>query len=248
MRPWRPPELPLVGGVAASILLSAGGELQEEHIRWDPCYRVIATEYAGENLFDRLVDEQDLIKRQTQLEMAQQIADLTNPVIQDRLGEIELVPLRDRIYGPGTGLIMAAFTYPTNPSRFSNGEFGAYYATNDRDTAIAESSYHAANSLRGSGPCVVEKSVIEAVLDATLVDVRQGCPSPPGIYDLEDYSTGQALGELVRKLDGYGIVYDSMRRAAGECAAVFRPPALRNAQAVQTILFDWNGEEIVGVR
>lgn len=234
MKPWPP----------AALL---AGDLQEEHIRWRPCYRVIAKEYAGENLFDRLIDERDLLKRQEELEAAQQIADLTNPVVQDKLGDIELVPLADRMYGPGTGLIMAAFTFPTAPSRFSNGQFGCYYATKARETAIAESTHHAKNALAGSGPCVCEKTIVEANLDATLVDVRKGRPSPEGIYDLEDYAVGQAFGELIKGLNGYGIVYDSVRDRSGECVALFRPKALSNARAAETIRYEWNGEDIVRV-
>lgn len=246
MRPWRPPELPVLGGAAPAIHLPAG-DLQETDVRWHPCYRIIASEYAGENLFDRLIDERDLVKRKDELEAAQQIADLTNPVVQDKLGEIELVPMADRIYGPGTGLIMAAFTFPSGPSRFSNGQFGTYYATKARETAIAESTYHARNSLAGSGPCVLEKTVVEADLAATLVDVRSGRPRPEGIYD-DEYSVAQAFGELVRNLKGYGILYDSARHEGGECVAVFRPNVLSRAQAAQTLLFEWNGSEIVDVR
>lgn len=194
------------------------------------------------------MDEADLQKRRDELEATQQIADLTNPHVQDILGEIELVPLADRIYGPGSGLIMAAFAFPGNPSRFSDGTRGTYYAASDRDTAIAESRYHDEIVLQGSAPCVVEKTVIETQLDATLVDVQRGRPCPPGIYDPNDYAAGQALGALVRRLEGFGVLYDSVRRPGGECAAVFRPPALTKAQAVQTLLYEWDGSRIVAVR
>ncbi len=47
---------------------------------------------------------------------------LTNPRLRDEVGDIELVPPEDRICGPGTTAIMAAFTH-LNPggSRFSDG-------------------------------------------------------------------------------------------------------------------------------
>jgi len=195
-----------------------------------------------------LVDEADFQRRRDELEATQQIADLTNPHVQAMLGEIELVPLADRIYGPGSGLIMTAFAFPGNPSRFSDGTRGTYYAASDRDTAIAESRYHDEIVLQGSPPCVVEKTVIEAALFAMLVDVRGGRPCPPSIYDPQDYAAGQAFGALVRRLEGFGVLYDSVRRRGGECAAVFRPPALRNALVVQTVLYEWDGSRIAAVR
>jgi hypothetical protein len=164
------------------------------------------------------------------------------------LGEIELVPPADRIYGTGSGLIMAAFAFPGNPSRFSDGTRGTYYAAYDRLTAVAESRYHDEIVLRGSAPCVLEKTVIEADVDASLVDVRDGQPRPSGIYDSTDYAAGQAFGALVRRLEGFGVLYDSVRQPMGECAAIFRPPALRHAQAAQTLLYEWDGAGIVAVR
>ena len=163
-------------------------------------------------------------------------------------GNIELVPLSDRIYGIGSGLIMAAFAFPSRPSRFSDGTNGTYYAAFDLETAIAECRHHDEIFLQGSGPSVLEKTVVHAELDATLVDVRNGHPSPPHIYDPLDYATGQEFGGLVRRLEGFGILYDSVRNRSGECAAIFRPPALRHAQAVQTLYFDWDGTRIVAVR
>jgi len=54
-----------------------------------------------------------------------------------------LVPIEDRVSGPGTTPIMAAFTH-LNPegSRFSDGLFGLYYCSQRLETAWAEVRYH----------------------------------------------------------------------------------------------------------
>ena len=178
----------------------------------------------------------------------QQIADLTNPYIQHEAGQIELVPIGDRIYGMGAGLIMAAFAFPGGPSRFCDGLTGTYYAASDLETAIAETRYHAELIMAGTEPCVTEKSVIHAGLGATLVDVRDGLPCPPDVYHPTDYTAGQEFGAMVRHLEGYGIVYNSVRRPEGDCAAIFRPPALSGAQVIRTLLYTWDGHHIANVR
>ena len=54
---------------------------------------------------------------------------MTNDRLRDEVGQIELVPPQDRIYGPGSGPIMAAFTHLNpNGSRFSDGSYGVFYA------------------------------------------------------------------------------------------------------------------------
>jgi hypothetical protein len=52
---------------------------------------------------------------------------MTNPRLREEAGNLTLVPLEDRVSGPGTTPIMAAFTH-LNPegSRFSGGSFGVY--------------------------------------------------------------------------------------------------------------------------
>src|SRR5688500_10449690 len=182
--PWIPPALAAVGGAPISVAV-AGGALQAERIAWSPSSRIIASEYAGENLFDRLVDDEDL-------EDLRAIADLTNPHALAEMGAIELVRPEDRIYGPGAGLIMAAFAWPGRPSRFSDGERGTYYAALGEATAVAETVYHDEVFLAGAGPVVLDKTLIEADLAGTLVDVRRGRPAPPDVYDPTDYTAGQA--------------------------------------------------------
>lgn len=53
-----------------------------------------------------------------------------------------LVPPEDRVSGPGTTVIMAAFTH-LNPagSRFSDGTYGVFHSANNIDTAIGETRH-----------------------------------------------------------------------------------------------------------
>ena len=245
--PWRPPRLAATTGLPVSLTIFGREPVQADHVRGSPSYRIIASEYAGENLFDRVAS-------QDELEDFRALADLTNPHSMAGVGEIELVPIEDRIRGEGTGLIMAAFAWPGRPSRFSDGARGTYYTARREETAVVETVYHDELFLAGSSPVVLEKTLIEAALEGTLVDGGGGRPPPPRVYDPADYSDGQSLGRLVRELGGDGIVYDSVRhrqadgRPAGECAAVFRPPMLRDAVAARTIEYHWDGRRITRIR
>ncbi len=84
--------------------------------------------------------------------------------------------------------------------------------------------------------------------------MRAGWPAPAALYDPSDYSAGQTFGDLIRKLFGDGIVYDSVRHRdsagnpLGECAAVFRPPVLRHAQVTGTVESHWHGGRIAEIR
>jgi hypothetical protein len=225
------------------------GVLQAAHVVWRPSYRVISSEYAGENLFDRLQTQADYATALQELADLRAIADLTNAAVRHAAGEIDLVRPEDRVFGPGAGLIMAAFAYPRGGSRFCDGQTGgAYYAAAALETAVRETLYHTEQLLRGTEPCTLEKTVIEAALDAELVDVRDGRPCPPGVYDPDAYSAGQAFAGMVRRLGGFGIVYESVRHPGGICAAVLRPPALSHAVAAETLHYHWDGSSVTSVR
>ena len=247
--PWLPPAVSAAAGTGAfpvALTMPGVGDVLADDITWRPSYRVIASEYAGENLYDRFPNAEEF-------EDSQAIADLTNPHILHEMGALQLVPPSDRIYGTGTGLITAAFAWPGRPSRFSDGTRGTYYAAAAEDTAIAETRYDDTRMLAGAGPLVVEKTLIEAELSGRFVDVRTGCPAPPGINHPTDYTTGQSFGRVVRDLEGDGIVYHSVRHRGptglplGECVAAFRPPVLRSAVAARSIEYHWDGQRIVTV-
>lgn len=87
-------------------------------------------------LFDGIADPADW-------DVVFAIESLTNPQVRNDIGELDLVPKAGRVFGPGSSLIMAAFTH-LNPecSRFSDGTYGVYYASATLDCAMAEVIYH----------------------------------------------------------------------------------------------------------
>ena len=77
-------------------------------IEWKPCWRIIPSRFPPIQLFERVTDPDDL-------EAVFELDALTNPRLRDEAGDIELVPPKDRISGPATTIIMAAFTH-LNPN------------------------------------------------------------------------------------------------------------------------------------
>jgi hypothetical protein len=60
---------------------------------------------------------------------------LTSERLRDEVGAIALVDREDRVCGPGSTPVMAAFTHIGVASRFSDGSFGVYYAAKTLHTA-----------------------------------------------------------------------------------------------------------------
>lgn len=67
---------------------------------------------------------------------------MTNDRLLDEAGDIQLVAPEDRLTGPCSSPVMAAFTHLGFGSRFTNGDFGVYYAADALETAISETIYH----------------------------------------------------------------------------------------------------------
>ena len=171
--------------------------------------------------------------------------------MRDYAGDIALVPPEDRISGPGTTVIMAAFTH-LNPhgSRFSDGTDGVFYAANDLDTAIAETKYHRERFLNATAQehMELDMRVYMVDLDARdLHDLRGQKAAHPLVYHNDNYAAGQHLARTLRQAGSNGIAYDSVRRTGGECVAVFRPPLLSNARQERHLCYVWNGLQIVTV-
>ena len=113
---------------------SEGGVFRR--VRWLHGCRIVPTRYPAINLFDRVADEADF-------EALYALEAMSNERARDELGQVERVAREDRIYGPGSGPVMAAFTHlNVLGSRFSAGHYGVFYAAHERATAVAETRYH----------------------------------------------------------------------------------------------------------
>lgn len=209
---------------------------------WRTSHRLIPSRYPTVGLFDAIADPADL-------EVVFAIEALTNPRIRDELGELPLVAPDERVSGPGSTPVMAAFTH-LNPdgSRFSDGGYGVYYAAQSFETAVAEVSHHRAVFLaRTAEPAIdVDMRLITATVDAPLHDLADaGSPAErQAVFDPHRYDAAQALGRRLRAAASWGVLYPSVRHAGGWCVGIFRPRALHGAKPGAHIALHWDGRRI----
>lgn len=188
-------------------------------------HRLIASRYPAVGIFDDLTADKD--------ELA--VAFLLESATNDRLAilsrRLPLLPGDEIVQGPGATMVMAAFLHADESGgRFTDRRLGAWYASFDVDTAIAETVYHSTRRLRfsdGAFPSSIRMRELVAGIDCELIDIRGRRKARADLYDLEDYRAGQAFGTGLRwpasGTGENGIVYDSVRRAAGANVCVYRP-------------------------
>jgi len=202
--------------------------------------RIIPSRFPPISLFERVADPTDL-------DAVYQIEMLTNPRLRNETGELSLVPPEDRVSGPGSSSIMAAFTH-LNPdgSRFTAGHYGVYYASSDIDTAIEETKYHRARFMHATSEPAMELDmrVYAARLNAGLHDIRGLQAKHRELYHPDNYSASQSFADGIRGAGADGIAYTSVRRPAGECFAIFRPRLLSDCRQERHLCYVWNGSSI----
>lgn len=212
-------------------------------IRWQPAFRIVPTRYPSVFLFDRVADPEDF-------DALYALESLTNDRVRDEVGKIEMVAPEDRLFGPGSGPIMAAFTH-LNPegSRFSDGSYGVFYAAKERVTAIAETRYHHGRFLAatGEGSMHLPMRLYRVDIDARLHDLRVEGIVDPAVSDPGSYQVSRAAGAALRALGSNGLVYRSARHAGGQCAGLFKPKAARSCVHAAHLLYAWDGMRFSGV-
>lgn len=188
---------------------------------WDHQYRVISSEFPPINFFERLVDPE-------LMEELYLVESLTNERLRDDAGEIALVSPEDRIAGPGSSPVMAAFTHFSTdcPSRFSDGSYGVYYAARSLATAIEETRYHRAIFLAytNEDPGEIDMRVYIGEVAKPMHDIQGD--GYAYLHDPDDWIPSQQFGRLLKDRNSWGIVYNSVRDPGGECIAALRPPAV----------------------
>ncbi len=212
-------------------------------MRWGQACRIVPTRYPAVSLFDRVADEADF-------EALYALEALSNERARDEIGQIALVAPEHRLYGPGSGPIMAAFTHVnTQGSRFSAGQWGVFYAAHERATAMAETRHHHARFLAATrqGPLHLPMRLYHVAIDARLHDLRPDGVVPEAVYDPGDYSASRALGERLRAEGSAGVVYRSVRHARGHCVGLFRPLGASACLHAAYLLYAWDGAQFTDV-
>lgn len=180
----------------------------------------------------------------------------TDPLLSERIRPALAIPAEDRVYGPGAGYVMAPFAYLSpegtrfGPPALAGGSFGVYYAARDEATAIAEVKHHRTvflQATRAPGQDLDFEVVRAPVRGARFYDLRGRQHEFPDVYSRISYSASQRLGAELRRGEGDGIAYHSVRREGGECVAVFRPRCVGPARPVKHLIFRWDGAAITAV-
>lgn len=188
-------------------------------VNWQ-AHRIIQSRFPPVNLFENIIDV-------SELEAAFYIESLTNDRLREEVGELALVAQQDRICGPGTTPIMAAFTHIGRASRFTNGDYGVYYAADSTEAAIGETQYHQAKFLSATNEVDTKLSMREYTgrVHLPMLDIRDKTAFS-SLYHLSDYSPAQQFGVEQRNNGADGLLYSSVRRENSECVAAFKSIAL----------------------
>lgn len=206
----------------------------QSHVAWHPCVHIFPGWVQITDLFERIAAPQDRAQLHT-------LESMTDPQQREEDGQISLVPPEERIGGPGTNAVMAAFTH-LNPegSHFSDGSYGVYYAAADLKTAVAEAAFHLTAFLRATSQQRIEIDMLVylADLEADMHDLRGQATTE---------TEGAALAKALHDEGADGIVFDSQQQPGGQCAAIFRPRLLSACRQAQHLIFVWDHARITEI-
>ncbi len=212
-------------------------------VRWTQACRIVPTRYPSVYLFDRVADAGDF-------DALYALESMSNERVRDELGQVERVPPEQRIFGLGSGPIMAAFTHVNQEgSRFSAGAFGVFYAARDRPTAIAETRYHHARFLAATAQPAMHlpMRLYHLAVDARLHDLRPAGAVPDAVYHPDDYGAGRALGAALRLAGSAGVAFRSVRHPRGQNVGLFTPRAASACLHAAQLLYVWDGQGFADV-
>lgn len=215
-------------------------EVSYSVVPWDRHHRIIPSRFPPISVFEDTTDPADL-------DAVYEVEALTNDRLRNEVGELSLVPPEDRISGPNSSVVMAAFTHRGKASRFNDEFFGAYYAGNSTEVAIAETTFHKEAFMRHTAqpPQLLEmREYVGTLSEATFVDIRELTLREILDPDPSKYSAGQAFARELRGNGENGILYPSVRFEEGECIAVFRPRAIGLPIQSSHFAYNWDGSAI----
>ncbi len=209
---------------------------------WERLHRLVPSHFPPISLFETVADPDDL-------EIVYAIESLTNDRLRDDVGDMRLIPADERIAGPGSTPVMAAFTHIGVASRFTDGRYGVYYGARALETAIAETVHHREKFLSATQEHDTELTMRQYINKVALAlhDVRS--ERYAALHEPDAYNASQAFAREMRGSGSNGLLYRSVRHAGGECVAAFRPKAVTIPVQGQHFRYVWSGhhQKIIAV-
>ena len=213
-------------------------------VGWTQYVRLINSAFPPIDLFEDIADPKDWA-------LLAQAEGRTNPRLSDSIGKLDLIPLNRRVGGAGASYVMAPFVHcsPDRPGRFHDGSFGAFYAANTFETAVAETLHHVGRFLTATNEApgwIAEMRELLGQIDRPLLDIRTG--DHADLLNASDYTASQSFAATHRAAGADGIVYPSVRQSGGECLAAFWPDVMHVPTQGRHIRYHWNGARIDMIR
>lgn len=181
-------------------------------------HRLIASRWPTVGVFDDCMDQEAV-------QVALELESLTNDRLADTAA-LKAIPVAEYAFGQqGATIAMAAFLHG-RAGRFNLGRVGAWYASLDVRTAIAETTHHHEKRLRASSPgfpALIQMRELLSTPDATLTDIREKQEEAPHLYHDSDYGQSQTFGETIRSSGGDGIWFSSVRWRGGQNIVLYKP-------------------------
>jgi len=216
--------------------------IASSRVEWRDAVRIVRSRFPPIDLFEDIADPADW----PLLLSAEQ---KTNPRLMESIGNLDLVPPRRRVGGPGASWLMAPFVHVSfdRPTRFSRGRFGVLYVGRQFETALLETVHHHARFMARTKELAGWTSQFREIvldIDGHLHDLRGTKPGYTGALDPDDYGEAQALGERLRGGGSEGVVYPSVRKSGGECVGLFHPALASNPRQGRHLDYHWDGKRV----
>lgn len=193
-----------------------------------PHFRVVHSRFPPVNLFDTVDAEDQLL-----------LAELEGETNDRLVNWMEWLPRDEFRAGPGWGAVMAAFCH-FQPGRFNTFDFGAYYAADSIECAIAEWSYHQGIFWRDHGFTDIADATVRAYtgsVEKPLIDVRD-----EAIYHQDDYRHCHDRAVQAYRDGEAGFLFRSTRHPQGQCIGLLRPSATSPVIQAGHYCVQWNGQ------
>ena len=214
-------------------------------VSWLDARRIISSRYPPVDLFEDIADPRDWAL----IAAAEAKA---NPRVAESAGRLDLIPSARRVAGVGASYVMASFVHVSTDwtGRFHDGTFGAYYAANRFETAVAETAFHKGVFFRATkeppGWLAQMRELVGAV-DNDFHDLRR-TRKFRDCLDPDSYAASQELARRLRADGANGVVYKSVRDPDGEAVAAFWPDVVGLPMQGRHLAYHFDGARIDMVR